>query len=183
MKLQNWLIFTFAKSVLFFAAVLSAIVIPVEIFTLFTDKTLTFESAAGFPLKVTPENLGFGYDRVMLLVPAILIVASIAYACWQFGMILHSVENNKEFLPRNYKRLLHAGASVIFADLLLLVFDILNNNVVRGILHVSPAKPIGLTNGENSFSFPWLLVGCIFMILAKVFKRGAELEEIHELTA
>lgn len=180
MKLQNWLIYNLAKSVLFFASVLCLIIIPVEAIGLVAGRTLAFNTADG--ISFYHDGLNTFYDRIMLYVPAILITLTIGYACWQFAKILGSIENNKAFLDRNYKRLFNAGAWIIIADLALLVFDVMNHSVVRGALHISPATSPGLSSNENSFSLTWLVVGCILMILSKVFRKGSELQEDHDLS-
>jgi hypothetical protein len=180
MKFQNWLIYNLAKSVLFFASVLCLIIVPVEVIGLVTGKTLGFDTVDG--ITFISDDLGSFYDRIMLYVPAILITLTVSYACWQFARILNSIENNKEFSDKNYKRLFNAGAWIIVVDLLLLVFDVMNHSVVRGVLHISPATSPGLTSDENSFSLTWLVVGCILMILSKVFRRGSELQEDHDLS-
>jgi uncharacterized membrane protein len=179
MKLQNWLIFFVPKAALFFASVLCWFIIPVEIICLITGSVPVPISGNG--ISFTNDGLGYYYDRIMLYIPAIILTASIAYACWQLGMMLDSIENNKEFMDRNYKRLFNAGVCVIISDLVLLLFDVLNKNIVRHLLHASAANNTSLRQDEYSFSFTWLLVGCILMILAKAFKRGTEIQEDNEL--
>jgi hypothetical protein len=180
MKIQNWLIYNLAKSVLFFASVLCLVIVPVEAIGLVSGKTLSFNTADG--IIFYSDGLPSFYDRIMLYLPGILITLTVGYACWQFAKILNSIEKNKEFSDKNYKRLFNAAGWIISIDLLLLVFDVMNHSVVRGALHISPATSPGLTSDENSFSLTWLVVGCILMILSKVFRRGSELQEDHDLS-
>jgi hypothetical protein len=181
MKIQNWLIYNLTKSVLFFAAVLSALIIPVELYLLITGRTIDLGVDSDTVISMN-KVLAVGYDRVMLFVPALLICATVAYVCWQFGMMLDSIQKGNEFNYRNYKRLFHASAAIIIVDILLLAFDMLNNNLVRKVFNVLPTKAVGLSQDENAFSFTWLIAGCLLMMLAKVFRRGAELKEDQDLT-
>jgi hypothetical protein len=176
MKLQNWLIFTGAKSALFFVAVIAAIVTPLEFLILITGRTLGIQHEA---FRSWLEKESTIYDRVMIFLPAVLLTSSIAYACWQIAMVLKNIENKKEFVSRNYKRLVNAGRCIIVTDLLLLVFDVFNNNTVRSLLHAGEASHP--KQEDFSFSLTGLLVGFLLIILAQVFKKGSQLHEDHTL--
>ena len=183
MKLQNWLIYQVAKTALFVVAFLGAVVALTEIIALITGRAIGLVLGDGFPVTFEKDvYAGYAfYDRILAVLPGLLIAFGLTWSCWQLGKMLQSIEKNKQFYEPNYKRVYHAGACIILVNLLLLVVAALNNNLVRAALNAPAAKKELLQDGSG-FSLAWLAVGCMFMILAKVFQRGTELQKDHDLT-
>jgi hypothetical protein len=182
MKLQNLLIYHVAKTALFIGAFMGSLIALIYIIELFVGKSISFGSADGF-LGQSEDGFYAGQsfgDRLVFLLPGIIMGLTVAYACWQLGKMLHSIHRNKQFHEPNYKRLFNSGAAIILSNILLLVIKLVDSNAGKLITDSATEGKTVLDEGLG-FSWSWIAVGCLFMILAKVFQRGTELQEDHDL--
>lgn len=180
MKLQNLLIYHVAKTALFIVAFVGGLVALLEMIELFTGRTFTIGSADGFG---SDSGIYAGrsfYDRLIFLLPGILIALTAAYVCWQLGKMLYSIQKNKQFYEPNYQRLFNSGASIVIVNILLLVISMLSSNAGKIVVD-STAGGKKIIGDDYSFTWSWVAVGCLLMILAKVFQKGSEIQEDHDL--
>ena len=178
MKFQNWLIYSFTTTVLFIIAILCAIATLVQLPVLITGGVFGFDTVDGVTID---EKINPFYNRIVWVLPGILITVAVAYVSWQLSKMLHSIGHNNEFHERNYERLNRAGLCIVFVNMALLLLDVININVVRNFLN-APLMDVNSPHNESSFSFFFLLFGFILIILSKAFQRGAELQKDVELT-
>jgi hypothetical protein len=180
MKLQNLLIYHVAKTALFLGAFMGTLIALIEITELFTGKTLSFGTSGGFGLNDGLFTNHSFYNRFMFLIPGILVIITLVYVCWQLGKMLHSIQKNKEFYEPNYKRLFNSGLSIIIVNILMLVIRLINNNAGKVVVD-SAGQGKKLIGGDFAFSWSWVAIGCLLMILAKVFQRGSQLQAENDL--
>jgi hypothetical protein len=182
MKLRNWLIYTLAKTALFVAAAFAGLVILVELTGLISGRTLGLGFGPGISVSfpADPRAAYPLYDRLMSFLPELFIAVTAAYACWQIGKILKTVKTGNEFQLLNAKRLLNTGLFIVICDLFMILFSVLNSNLVRR--KIGQTTNNDLFTDSTGFSFSWLIVGFIMIILANVFRKGSELKQDHNLT-
>jgi hypothetical protein len=182
MKLQNFLIYHVAKTALFIGAFMGSLISLIYLIELFAGRTVAFGSGGGF---LGPEDgfyagHSFG-DRLVFMLPGIIMALTVAYVCWELGKMLFSIRRNRQFHEPNYKRLFNSGAAIIISNILLLIISLVNNNAGK-LITVSTAQGKNVLDEGIGFSWAWMAVGCLFMILAKVFERGTELQKQEDLT-
>jgi hypothetical protein len=182
MRLQNLLIYHVAKTALFIGAFLTTLITLIYTIELFVGRTISFGSFDWITSK-TKDGFYAGQsfsDRLVFLLPGIIMGLTVAYVCWQLGKMLLSIQRNKQFHEPNYKRLFNSGVAIIISNLLLLIIGMMDNNAGKLIID-STTQGKTVLDDKLGFSWSWVAVGCIFMILAKVFQRGTELQKDHDL--
>jgi hypothetical protein len=183
MKLQNFLIYHVAKTALFIGAFMGSLISLIYLIELFAGRSIAFGSTDGF-LNSSADGFYAGQtfsDRLVFLLPGIIMGLTVAYVCWELGKMLLSVQKNKQFREPNYKRLFNSGAAIIISNILLLMIGLVNNNAGK-LITASTAQGKNVLDEGIGFSWAWVAVGCLFMILAKVFERGTELQKQEDLT-
>ncbi len=137
-----------------------------------------------FTVKVKPTS---ALQRFKLLIPGLLICLFLSYALWNLARFLQDVQHGYIFNPLNYKRLRNIGISFLLLGLIMLIFDFFLANFSVGINFESTIKnwrsPFYASGSlENNFSFSYLAIGLIFLILSSAFNQGNTLQQDKDLT-
>lgn len=127
-------------------------------------------------------------QKLVLNLPLLLKWAVLAYCAWQLAMLLSFIQSGEAFVSRNNRRLSKIGWAIVglyvfmcFYEVLLKQFNSLSVSFSStGRNYYAPFQVNA--SFENSIGITWLIAGCIILILARAFRKGARLQQEQDLT-
>ncbi len=126
--------------------------------------------SASYDVSVSDPNAG---QRLLSLVPGVLLAVLVVTACWCIVLLLRTVASGDPFDPMNVTRLRIVAAALYIGVPVVYVLQALVDSLVLG----------GLDLGGLDLSFrleiPWvpMLVGLVVAMLAEAFKAGSRLRD------
>lgn len=136
-----------------------------------------------FSIKIKPTTT---IAKYVVWLPQILTMLLYAYVLYQFAMFLHFIQQGASFEMVNYKRLRNIGFSLLGFQLFGYIYDWIFNHYTFTVDTIST-----LPHFKNYFYFSgsvkgsggmYLVTGIFFLILAKAFQRGHNLQQEQDLT-
>jgi len=125
--------------------------------------------------------------KYIVWLPKILTMLLYAYVLYQFAMFLHCIQQGASFEMVNYKRLRNIGCSLLFFSLFGFFYNWIFNHytfTVSTIYTLPQFKKSYLyfSGSINGSSGIYLVTGIFFLILAKAFQSGHNLQQEQDLT-
>lgn len=136
-----------------------------------------------FNIKIKPTTT-IAKDVVWL--PFMLTMLLYAYVLYQFAMFLHFIQQGVSFEMVNYIRLRNIGFSLLGFQLLGYLYNWIFNHYTISVDTISTLPHFknylyfsGAIKGTSGI---YLVTGIFFLILAKAFQRGHNLQQEQDLT-
>ncbi|HEY0355574.1 MAG TPA: DUF2975 domain-containing protein [Flavisolibacter sp.] len=133
---------------------------------------------------VQPRN---GKEKWIYMLPYILYLFLFAWSAWQLSRLLNQVVKGDAFRRANHLRLARIAYGFIIVQFIFLVLDRLKSTssyfyqpVSSMENYHSPVKMHFIL--DSHFSFLWLAMGCIMLIVSMAWKDGSRLQEEEDLT-
>jgi hypothetical protein len=180
MRLNNWLVYSFAKNGLIVLSFIIVAFAVVELVSVFFGYTIVAGFGSGFHFNweqdpVAPDSLS---RRLLFMLPGVIVFVVAAYCLLQVAFLLQNIHRGDAFRKQNFRKLSKIGVAILLTNLLLMVFGLLQLPVVTGARNdIDPA----LLKDQPAFSLVWVLVGCICLLLAHAFRTGARLQREADL--
>jgi hypothetical protein len=136
-----------------------------------------------FSIKIKPTTT---IAKYVVWLPLMLTMLLYAYVLHQFAMFLHFIQQGASFEMVNYKRLRNIGFSLLGFLLFGFCYNWIFNHYTISVDTIST-----LPNFKNYLYFSgsfkgssgiYLVTGIFFLILAKAFQRGHNLQQEQDLT-
>ena len=148
------------------------------------DQKVCKLSFASFTVKVVPQSI---YQRIVLMFPSIFLCLFISFTSWQLSKFLHCIQLGHAFKGTNYIRLRNIGLACLLFQLLLYVFDFVFHQyyIIINFNSTIPnwKSPFYLSGSpQANSSLSYIIIGCIFLIIAKAFKEGNQIQQEQDLT-
>ncbi len=117
-------------------------------------------------------TLGFPIGKGSLIAMLLIVTALVMFVIFQLHKVLESLKRGTPFLQSNVRRIRWLGAVLVGLGLLENLFHYLSRLWARSHLRLEGITPTG------GWELEWhlLAAGAIVLILAEVFRVGAELE-------
>ncbi|MDI9364992.1 MAG: DUF2975 domain-containing protein [Flavobacterium sp.] len=136
-----------------------------------------------FSIKIKPTTT---IAKYVVWWPQILTMLLYAYVLYQFAMFLHFIQQDASFEFVNYKRLRNIGFSLLGFQLLGYLYNWIFNHYTISVDTISTLPHFknylyfsGAIKGTSGI---YLVIGIFFLILAKAFQRGNNLQKEQDLT-
>lgn len=136
-----------------------------------------------FSIKVKPTTT---IAKYVLWLPLLLTMLLYAYVLHQFSMFLHFIQQGASFEMVNYKRLRNIGFSLLGFQLFGYFYDWIFNHYTISVDTISTLPHFknylyfsGSVKGSSGI---YLVTGIFFLILAKAFQSGHNLQQEQDLT-
>lgn len=136
-----------------------------------------------FSVKIKPTTT---IAKYVVWLPQILKMFLYAYVLYQFAMFLHFIQQGASFEMVNYKRLRNIGFSLLGFQLFGYFYDWIFNHYTISVDTISTLPHFknylyfsGSVKGSGGI---YLVTGIFFLILAKAFQRGHNLQQEQDLT-
>lgn len=139
-------------------------------------------SIPSFYVRLKPTTIA---SRYLLYLPTLLELLLYGFAFGQFYKFLRAIQLGKSFDYTNYKRLSNIGFSLIGYQLFLYAYQLTQNYYVDLIFQSTLSNfrnIINLNGVPEKYNFYYLIAGLIFIILAKAFKKGYQIQQEQDLT-
>jgi hypothetical protein len=136
-----------------------------------------------FSIKIKPTTT---IAKYVVWLPKILTMLLYAYILWQFALFLHFIQQGESFEMVNYKRLRNIGFSLLSFQLFGYFYDWIFNHYTFTVGTISTLPNfksyIYFSGSAKGVGGIYLITGIFFLILAKAFQRGHNLQQEQDLT-
>jgi hypothetical protein len=175
MKFKNWLVYSFTKNGLIILSVIVMAFGVMELVSVLSGYTpaMHYQNSLRITWEADPVAPGSLNKRLVFMLPSVIVLAIASWCLLQIAMLLKNIRRQTAFREKNFRRLSNIGLAILFTNLLLLFFAILQMPLVSGS-HDQINK--ALITDQPGFSLIWVLVGGICMALAHAFQNGTEIQ-------